>query len=68
MEINGFKEWLQEQEIKPVIYRPGAIISTKVCHRRGGGPERMNPFKVQNPSKSVHMQYKSSGNSNIVNR
>ena len=44
-----FREFLamKEAEVKSVNYKPGALVPSVL---RAGGPEKMNPFKVQNPS------------------
>lgn len=68
-----FKEYVarRDEGIKPVKYRPGAIVPTVTF--RSGGPEKMSPFKAQNPSRPIRPQYsfrmgKKQTPSSIINR
>jgi len=48
-----FREYfaMREAEVKAIDYKPGALIPSSTF--RSGGPERLNPFKAQNPSAPV---------------
>jgi hypothetical protein len=50
--MKTFKEYVAERELQETLrmvkYKPGAIVPGMI---RSGGPEKMNPLGVVNPSK-----------------